>query len=113
MVAESCEADVRADERVDAELGVVEALVAFGMQLSIESRGLVGRSRAGYALEKVLTLVGDTALRVSRRKLAPLPKLRVVLTVLMESLGRCPAAEPRGIIGSEVVMLGSCAGDWE
>lgn len=90
MVADSCEADVRADERVDAELGVLVALGAVGMLLSMERRSLVGRSRAGYALEKVLTLVGETALSVSSRKLAPLPKLREVLTVLMESLGRCP-----------------------
>jgi hypothetical protein len=111
VVADSCEAEVSADERVDAELGVVAALVAFGMLLSMESRGFEGRSRAGYALENVLTLVGETALRVSRRRLAPLPKLRVVLTVLMESLGRCPAAGPRGIIGSDVVMLEEGTGD--
>jgi len=47
MVADSWEADVSADDRVDAELGVVAVLVAFGMLLSIESRGFEGRSRAG------------------------------------------------------------------
>jgi|TARA_R110002003_G_scaffold41_2_gene2797 hypothetical protein len=50
MVADSCEAEVRAEERVEAELGVVEALVAlvaFGMLLSMERRGFRGRSRAG------------------------------------------------------------------
>lgn len=46
MVAESLDADVRVDERVDAELGV-EALVALGKLLSIESRGLEGRSVEG------------------------------------------------------------------
>jgi hypothetical protein len=92
---------------------VVAALVAFEMLLSIERRGFEGRSRAGYALENVLNLVGETALRVSSRRLAPLPKLRVVLTVLMESLGRCPAAGPRGIIGNEVVMLDGGADDEE
>jgi hypothetical protein len=101
MVADSCEeADVSADERVDAELGVVEALVAFGTLLLMERTGFEGRSMAGYALEKVLTLVGETALRVSSRRLAPLPKLRGV-DVLTESFGRCP----RGNIGSAVVML--------
>jgi hypothetical protein len=39
---------VSAEERVDAELGVVEALVASGTVLLMQSRGLVGRcSRAG------------------------------------------------------------------
>lgn len=57
----------------------------------------------------MLTLVGETALRVSSRRLAPLPKLRGV-EVLTESFGRCGAG-PRGIIGSEVVMLGDGAGD--
>jgi hypothetical protein len=47
MVADSCEAEVRAEERVEAELGVVQALVAFGMLLSMERRGFRGRSRAG------------------------------------------------------------------
>jgi hypothetical protein len=113
LVADSCEAEVSVDERVDAELGVVVALVACGMLLSMQRRGFEGRSRAGYALEKVLTLVGETALRVSSRRLAPLPKLREVLTVLMESLGRCGAAGPRGIIGSELVMLEGEADDAE
>jgi hypothetical protein len=60
-------------------------------------------------LEKVLTRVGETALSVSSRKLAPLPKLRGC-AVLTDSLGRW-ATGPRGIIGSEVVMLGGGAGD--
>jgi|TARA_R110002003_G_scaffold41_2_gene2798 hypothetical protein len=60
-------------------------------------------------LEKVLILVGETALSVSSRRLAPLPKLRGV-EVLTESLGRCETG-PRGIIGSEVVMVGAGAGD--
>lgn len=80
MVADSCEADVRADERVEAELGVLEveagALGAFGMLLSMERRGFEGRSSAGYVLEKVLIRVGETALSVSSRRLAPFPKLR-------------------------------------
>lgn len=46
MVADSLDADVRVDERVDAEFGV-EVLVAAGKLLSIESRGLVGRWREG------------------------------------------------------------------
>ena len=49
-MAESWEADVSVDERVDAELGVdalVEALVKAGWSLSIESWGLCGRWRAG------------------------------------------------------------------
>ena len=40
------EADVRVDERVDAELGV-EALLQAGKSLSIESWGRCGRWRAG------------------------------------------------------------------
>ena len=47
MVADSWDAEVKVDERVDAELGVVDALVAFGILLSIESLGFEGRSRAG------------------------------------------------------------------
>lgn len=47
IVADSWEEAVSADESVDAELGVVEVLVAFGMLLSIESLGFVGRSSAG------------------------------------------------------------------
>lgn len=53
--------------------------------------------------------MGETALSVSSRRLAPFPKLRGV-DVLTESLGRCGAGG-RGIIGSEVVMLGAGAGD--
>lgn len=113
MLADSCEADVRADESVEAELGVVEveagALGAFGMLLSMERRGFEGRSSAGYALEKVLTRVGETALSVSSRREAPFPKLRGC-EVLTDSLGRC-ATGGRGNIGSEVVMSGSGAGD--
>ena len=61
-----------------------------------------------YALLKVLRTVGETALSVSRRNEAPLPKMRGwwVLTV---SLGRCDGRE--GIIGSEVAMEGGSAGD--
>lgn len=44
IVAESCEADVSADDRVEAELGVVALLDAFGTLLFIESIGLEGRS---------------------------------------------------------------------
>jgi hypothetical protein len=46
MVADSCEADVSADERVDAELGVVVMLIAFGTLLFIESIGFDGRCSA-------------------------------------------------------------------
>ena len=53
-------------------------------------------------MEKVLRTVGDTALRVSRRRLAPLPRMRGC-SVLMESLGR-GGAWRGGIIGSEVAM---------
>ena len=53
--------------------------------------------------------MGETALSVSSRRLAPLPKLRGV-EVLTESFGRCETG-PHGIIGSEVVMLGDGAGD--
>jgi hypothetical protein len=55
-------------------------------------------------LEKVLMWVGETALRVSRHRLAPLPKLRGC-AVLTESFGRCGGADPRGIIGSDEVMF--------
>ena len=63
-----------------------------------------------YALLKVLRTVGETALSVSRRNEAPLPKMRGwwVLTV---SLGRCDGRE--GIIGSEVAMVDCSAGDDE
>ena len=48
IVADSCEAEVRVDDSVDAELGVeVEALFAFEKLLSIDRRGFEGRSRAG------------------------------------------------------------------
>jgi hypothetical protein len=57
-------------------------------------------------LEKVLILVGETALSVSSRKLAPFPKLRGV-DVFTDSFGR----GLHGIIGSEVVMSGGGAGD--
>lgn len=61
----------------------------------------------------MLILVGETALRVSSRRLAPLPKLRGC-EVLTESFGRCEGG-PRGIIGSEAVMfmfmVGEGAGD--
>jgi len=110
MVAEPLEDAVSADETVDAELGVAEAeaqaLLAAGKLLSMESRGFEGRSRAGYALEKVLIFVGETALSVSSRKLAPFPKLRGV-EVFTDSFGR----GLQGIIGSEVVMSGAGAGD--
>jgi hypothetical protein len=56
-------------------------------------------------LEKVLMRVGETALRVSSRRLAPLPKVRGV-DVLTESLGRC-AGWGRGIIGS-IAGAGDC-----
>jgi hypothetical protein len=46
-VADSLEDAVSAEERVDAELGVVAVLFASGMLLSMESRGFEGRSRAG------------------------------------------------------------------
>jgi hypothetical protein len=55
-------------------------------------------------LEKVLMRVGETALSVSRRRLAPFPKLRGC-AVLTESFGRWGGADPRGIIGSAVVMF--------
>lgn len=51
----------------------------------------------------MLRTVGDTALRVSRRRLAPLPRMRGC-SVLMESLGR-GGAWRGGIIGSEVAIL--------
>lgn len=54
--------------------------------------------------------VGDeTALSLSRFKLAFFPKVRGV-DVLRESLGRCGAG-PRCIIGREPVMLSGYAGD--
>jgi len=52
----------------------------------------------------VLRTVGDTAERVSRRRLAPLPRIRGC-SVLMESLGRSGACRGGGIIGSWVVIL--------
>ena len=58
-------------------------------------------------MEKVLRAVGETALRVSRRRLAALPKMRGC-SVLMCSLGRCSGRE--GIIGS-CAMVGTQAGD--
>lgn len=54
--------------------------------------------------------MGETALSVSSRKLAPFPKLRGV-EVLTESLGRCETGPLGGIIGSEVVMLGGGSSD--
>lgn len=50
QVADSLEADVRVDERVDAELGVVALLLLLGVVvklLSIDSEGRVGRCRVG------------------------------------------------------------------
>jgi hypothetical protein len=51
----------------------------------------------------VLRTVGDTALRVSKRRLAPFPRMRGC-SVLMDNLGRGGACRG-GIIGSEVVIL--------
>jgi hypothetical protein len=82
IVADSLEADVSADERVEAELGV-ELLCGLETDASIDSDGLDERPSAGaaeagasYALEKVLRTVGETALSVSRRSDEPLPKVR-------------------------------------
>lgn len=57
QVADSIEAEVRVDERVDAELGVVALLLLLAVVvvvvvvvvrlLSIDSEGLVGRCRVG------------------------------------------------------------------
>jgi hypothetical protein len=47
LQAESLEAEVRVEERVEAELGVDAVVVAAGRSLSIDSEGLVGRCRAG------------------------------------------------------------------
>jgi len=56
-------------------------------------------------LEKVLRTVGETALRVSSRRLVePLPKVRDCW-VSRESLGRWGRAAGWGIKGSEVVMV--------
>jgi hypothetical protein len=46
-VADSLEDAVSADDKVDAELGVAEALFATEKLLSIESRGFEGRSSVG------------------------------------------------------------------
>lgn len=54
--------------------------------------------------------VGETALKVSSRRLAPLPKERVCW-VSMWSLGRCRPAGRGGIIGRAVAMVGGGAGD--
>jgi hypothetical protein len=58
-------------------------------------------------LEKVLRAVGETALRVSRRRLAALPKMRGC-RVLICSFGRCSGR--CWIIGS-CAMAGTQAGD--
>jgi hypothetical protein len=94
MVADSVdEADVTADESVEAELGVVELggvfdVCGFERLLSMERRGLAGRGSANmgaaeagagasYALVNVLRTVGETALSVSsRREVELLPKVR-------------------------------------
>lgn len=98
MVAELVDdAEVEAEERVDAELGVEfgvlvsscsevavpeEAWVA--TVLSIDNRGFTGLPEAGtakagasYAFEKVFRTVGETAERVSSRRLEPLPKVLI------------------------------------
>jgi len=111
MVAESLEADVSVDERVEAELGVDVVLSSLQL-LSIDRRGFDRRPRAGaaeaggsYALEKVLRTVGETALRVSSRRLEPLPKVRTCW-VSRWSLGRWASWGWRGaIMGSEVVVM--------
>lgn len=83
-MAESLEAEVREDESVEAELGVEDSLERL-QSLSIDRLGLEGRPcaeqvedlGASYALENVLRMVGETALRVSRRRLVePLPNVR-------------------------------------
>lgn len=58
----------------------------------------------------MLRTVGDTAERVSRRKLALFPRMRGC-SVLMDSRGRWETCARGGIIGSEVVMMGGGAGD--
>lgn len=99
MVADSFdEAEVRVDEKVEAELGVIELggfesddLVKELLSIERPSRGFEGRPEvagaagagagagASYALEKVLRIVGETALRVSRRRLVePLPNVRLL-----------------------------------
>ena len=126
LLADSLEADVSVDERVEAESGV-QMLVGFEVALLISRRNFAGGPGGGatkvfnvldvfvvvvgsYALLNVLRTVGDAALSVSSLNDAPLPKMRGwwVLTV---SLGRCEGRE--GIIGSEVAMVDCRAGDDE
>ncbi len=108
MVADSLDAEVSVEDRVDAESGVL-AQFALEKLLSMESCGLAGRWRAGavegcsWALEKVLRTVGETALRTSRRRLVAFPRMRGCW-VLMDSLGRWESG--RCIIGSEAAMVG-------
>lgn len=52
----------------------------------------------------MLRTVGEAALRVSRRRLAPFPRMRGC-SVLMDSLGRAGCWRGGGIIGSEAVMV--------
>ena len=93
LLANSLEADVSVDEeRVEAESGV-HMLAGFEVVLLISRRSFAGGPGGGatkvfsvldvfvvvvgsYALLKVLRTVGDTALSVSRRNEAPLPKMR-------------------------------------
>lgn len=97
LLADSLEADVRAEDeedRVEAESGV-HTLVGFEMVvlLLMSRRNLAGGPGGGatyvlsvldvfvvvvgsYALLKVLRTVGEAALRVSRRSEAPFPKTR-------------------------------------
>lgn len=58
---------------------------------------------------KVLRTVGEAALSVSRRRLAPFPRMRGC-SVLMDSFGRAGPWRGGGIIGSDVVMV-DMAGD--
>lgn len=46
-MAESAEADVSVEERVDAELGVEAVFAAAGRSLSMDREGLCGRCRVG------------------------------------------------------------------
>ncbi len=102
-------------------------LVGFGVVVLMSRRSFAGGPGVGgtkgaevadvfvvvlgsYALEKVLRTVGETALRVSSRSEAPLPKTRGWV-VLMLSFGRCEGRA--GIIGSEVAMVVCSAGDDE
>jgi hypothetical protein len=105
IVADSSfEADVTAEASVEAELGV-EAASRLSQLLSTERRGRVLVAGGSMVLEKVLRMVGETALKVSSRKLVDFLPNTQFCFVSRRSLGRCERAGVRCNMGRVVMVV--------